>query len=295
MSEVPVPFESGLIPTRGNVVFSRGEGSRLFDADGRGYLDMTSGHGVAALGHSHPRWAAAVSAQAERLVVCSAAFANDERNRFLELLRGVTPAHFAHVFLCNSGTEAIEGALKFAFLHTGRTGVVALKRSFHGRSLGALATTWNPHYRNPFSEVIRAVDFVQPDDLEALEAALDERIGTMIVEVVQGEGGVNPVDTDYLLEAQRLCRERGVVFVVDEIQTGIGRTGAWFAHQRCGLEPDVMTLAKGLAGGFPIGAVLSSRAVADSLAPGLHGTTFGGNPVACAAGPWPSRPTSESI
>jgi acetylornithine/LysW-gamma-L-lysine aminotransferase len=274
----------GLIPKRGESVLVRGAGCELWDDGGRRYLDLTSAHGITPLGHCHSELTAAISDQAGRLISCSASFYNDQRAAFLDSLTQVLPPALEHVYLCNSGTEAIEAGLKFAYLLSGRSGVVALKQDFHGRTLGALATTWNPRFRKPFAAMLNSTTFVTPGDLDELEAALDHSIGLFLFEVVQGESGVLAVDADYLLEAERLCRERGVAVMVDEIQTGVGRTGAWWAHEPIGLHPDMMALAKGIAGGFPMGALVSTAAVRQVLKPGLHGSTFGGSPLACRAG-----------
>jgi len=275
---------AGLIPKRGNEPMVRGDGCWLWDAAGRRFLDMTSAHGIAPLGHVHPALTTAIGRQAEQLIALSSSFYNDRRAGFLTALDKVLPERFEHVFLCNSGAEAIEALLKFAWLKTSRSGVVALKRSFHGRTAGALAVTWNPKFRTPFEPLLRPVEFASPDDLQALDQALDESTGVFLAEVIQGEGGVHPLDGEFLQRAQELCRQRGIVFAIDEIQTGFGRSGPWFAHQSHDLEPDIMALAKGIAGGFPMGAVVSTASIAASLAPGLHGTTFGGSPLACAAG-----------
>ena len=220
-------------------------------------------------------------------------FFSERRAAFLQSLREVLPPQLEQVFLCNSGTEAIEAALKFAFLATGRSGVVALERGFHGRTMGALGLTWNPRFRKPFAPLLQPATFVAPGDLDALDSALNQDVGLLVVEIVQGESGVHPIDDGYLQAAQALCRQRGALFLVDEIQTGIGRTGTWWAHQQADLEPDMMALAKAIAGGFPMGALASSGAVAQALRPGLHGSTFGGAPLACSAGHATLRTMSE--
>lgn len=262
----------------------RGDGCWLWDEDDRRYLDLTSSHGVAPLGHSHPALTEAIARQAGRLVSCSSSFFNDSRATFLSSLEQVLPSRFKHVFLCNSGTEAIEAARKFAFLVNGRAGVVALKRGFHGRTLGSLALTWNPRFRKPFEALLQPVTFVDPNDTDALDEAFTDDVGLFVAEVIQGESGVYPLDGNFLRTAESLCHERGALFLIDEIQTGVGRTGSWWAHEPLGLEPDLMGLAKGIAGGFPMGAVVSTSTVAEALAPGLHGSTFGGAPLACCAG-----------
>jgi acetylornithine/LysW-gamma-L-lysine aminotransferase len=272
-----------LVPRRGQHALVRGDGCYVWDDEGRQYLDLTASYGVAPLGHAHPALLRAINDQAGRLIALSSNFFNDRRAELLALLKARLPDPLVHFFLCNSGTEANEAALKFAFLANRRPGWVALKRSFHGRTLGALATTWNPTFREPFAPLLQTATFVDAGDREALDRAIGDQTGAFIAEVIQGESGVWPIEPEFLRLAQHLCRERGAMFIVDEIQTGFGRTGTWFAHTEIGLEPDVMTLAKGMAGGFPIGAVAMSERVSQSLEAGMHGTTFGGGPLQCAA------------
>ena len=285
MSTPEIERELGgiLIPRRGNRPMVRGEGCWLWDDQDRRYLDLTSAHGTAPLGHSHPALVRAISEQAERLIALSSSFFNDSRAAVLAELAKHLPQHFAHIFLCNSGTEAVEAALKFATLTTGRSGWVALKRGFHGRSLGALGVTWSTRFRKPFAELLHPTTFVTPNDLDELERAITAETSAFIAEPVQGESGVLPVQAEFLCRAQELCKHHGALFVADEIQTGFGRTGSWFAHTESGIEPDLMVLAKGIAGGFPMGAVAMSKPVAEALRPGLHGTTFGGGPLASSA------------
>jgi acetylornithine/LysW-gamma-L-lysine aminotransferase len=272
-----------LVPRRGQHAIVRGEGCRVWDDEGREFLDLTASYGVTPLGHAHPALLRAINDQAGRLIALSSNFYNDRRAELLALLKARLPESFVHFFLCNSGTEANEAALKFAHLTNRRAGWVALKRSFHGRTLGALATTWNPTFRESFAPLLQTATFVDPGDHDALDRAITDQTSAFIAEVIQGESGVWPIDAEFLRRAQNLCRERGAMFIVDEIQTGFGRTGSWFAHAEIGLTPDLMTLAKGMAGGFPIGAVAMSERVSKSLEPGMHGTTFGGGPLQCAA------------
>ena len=261
-----------------------GSGSWIHDARGERTLDLTSAYGVAPLGHSHPALVAAVAEQASLLVACPGNLYCDTRARFLERLHAVLPARLSRSFLCNSGTEAIEAAIKFAHVATGRFGLVALRGGFHGRTWGALSTTWSPQAREPFTPELRSVRFVPPGDIEALDHAVDDRTAAVVVEVVQGEGGVHPLDPAFLFTVQELARKRGALFVVDEIQTGFGRTGAWFAHEEIGLQADIVALAKGIAGGLPLGAAAYTEDVGRHLGPHVHASTFGGNPLVCAAG-----------
>ncbi len=260
----------------------RGAGSRLWDSDGKEYIDCVAGHGVANVGHTNPVVIEAIKEQAQRLWVCPNGFYNDRRAQlFAELIR-VAPPGMERVFLCNSGTEAVEAALKFARASTGRTKIVAAMRGFHGRTFGALSATWNKQYRRPFEPLAPGFEFVPYNRLERMEQALDEGTAAVILEAVQGEGGVIPGDGEYLRGVQALCQERGVLFIVDEVQTGFGRTGQMFASQHHGLQPDMMCIAKGVASGFPMGGVLIGSRVGE-FPPKSHGTTFGGNPMACAA------------
>lgn len=263
------------------VLIVRGTGARVWDAQGREYVDCATGHGVALVGHCHPRVVAAIREQAERLITCSEAFYNDRRAQLQAELVALMPG-MERVFLCNSGTEAVEAAIKFARLATGRPGVVAARNGFHGRTMGALSATWRPEYRRPFEPLVPGFVHVPYNDAAALEGAVGPETAAVILEVVQGEGGVRLGDGAFLRRAQELCRERGALLIVDEVQTGLGRTGRMMACHHHGLEPDLVCLAKGLAGGLPIGAVLIGPRVG-KLPVGVHGSTFGGNPLACAA------------
>ena len=273
----------GTIARRGDTVMSRGEGCWMWDVDGNRYLDLTSAQGVAMLGHSHPALVEAVSAQAAQLMNCPSFFYNDTRAQFSAALVDVLPAHLNHVFISNSGAEAIDGALKFARLATGRRGIVSTMRSFHGRTIGGTSVTWEPKYRKKF-EPLLDVGFVPYGNLEKLDAALTSETAVLILESVQGEGGVNMTTREFMQGAQALCRERGIVLLIDEIQTGFGRTGKWFGHQHFDLEPDMICMAKGIGAGFPMGAIAYTGNIREVLFAGAHGSTFGGNPLACAAG-----------
>lgn len=265
------------------IALVRGEGVWLYDSDGQRYLDLMSNYGVNILGHAHPRVTAAIVGQASRLLSCHQSFASDVRAAFLEKLLAVAPHGLARAFLSNSGAEAVEAALKFAWAVTGRRKVVAAKRGYHGRTLGALAATGEPKYRQPFLAVLPEVVHVTYGDVAALESAVDTETAAVILEPVQGEAGIYPAPPEYLAAARRITRERGALLVFDEVQTAF-RTGAWFACQHAGVSPDLLCVAKGLANGVPIGATLMTKDVALALPTGVHGSTFGGNPLACAAG-----------
>lgn len=271
---------SGLYAKHGLAIV-RGQGASLWDSQGREYIDCMAGHGVANLGHAHPEIIRAITEQACRLITLPETYYNDRRAALLEKLGGLLPG-LERVFLCNSGTEAVEAALKFARLSTGRREVVAAMRGFYGRTLGALSATWNRAYREPFEPLVPGFKHIPYNNSQALQAAVSEETAAVLLEVVQGEGGVNLGEAAFLQEAQRLCWERGALLIIDEVQTGLGRTGKLLACEHYALTPDLLCLAKSLAGGLPVGAVLIGPRV-QNLAPGLHGSTFGGNPLACAA------------
>ena len=258
-----------------------GDGAVVTDADGMQYLDLLGGIAVNSLGHRHPAILEAVTAQLGQLGHVSNLYASAPVVELAEQLLG----HFGHpgrAFFCNSGTEANEAAFKIARL-TGRPKIIACEKAFHGRTMGALALTGQPDKRAPFEPMPPGVEFVPYGDIAALDAAVDENTAAVFLEPIMGESGVVVPPEGYLAEARRITRERGALLVLDEVQTGIARTGTFFAHQAAGVVPDVMTLAKGLGGGLPIGAVLATGPAADLFQPGKHGTTFGGNPVCAAA------------
>lgn len=273
----------GTTARRGETVFVRGEGCWMVDSDGRRYLDLSSAQGVAMLGHCHPRVTAAIVHQAQTLALCPNYLYNDVRAQFAEALVGVLPPHLPHAFLCNSGAEAVDGALKFARLTTGRQRFVSTTKGFHGRTFGALSVTWEPKYRDGFGPLLETTH-VPFNDAAAIDAAVTDETAAVIVEIVQGESGVNLSTPAFIETAARVCRERGALLIADEIQTGFGRTGRWFACEHVGVEPDVLCMAKGLGGGFPMGAVAYTAQVRAPLSQGAHGSTFGGSPLACAAG-----------
>jgi len=272
---------SGVYPKR-DLEVVRGLGARVWDAAGREYIDCVTGHGVAIVGHCNPAVVRAIQTQAERLITCPEVFYNDRRAEALEMLARVAPEGLTRAFLCNSGTEAIEAALKFARLATGRPGFVATMRGFHGRTLGALSATWEPKYRDPFLPLLPGFLHVPFDNLDKLAAAASADTAAVLVEVVQGEGGVRPCSPGYLAGVEAICRQHGALLIVDEVQTGCGRTGRMWACEHHGVVPDLLCAGKGIAGGVPMGAVLIGPRVSE-LSQGTHGSTFGGNPLAAAA------------
>lgn len=274
-------YEAGTYRKRA-IRLMRGAGALVEDDQGRQYLDCTAGIGVANVGHSNPRVVQAIARQAERLITCPEMFFNDARAAYLEHLVAALPGGLDRVFLCNSGTEAVEAAIKFARLATGRSEIVAALRGFHGRTLGALSATWEPRYRIPFAPLVPGFSHVRYNDAGALGDEVTERTAAVLLEVVQGEGGIHIADAEYLRTAERLCRERGALLIVDEVQTGFGRTGRMWASEHADITPDLLCLAKGIAGGLPMGATCLGPRV-QTITHGTHGSTFGGNPLACAA------------
>ncbi|MEM2878030.1 MAG: acetylornithine/succinylornithine family transaminase [Candidatus Hadarchaeales archaeon] len=263
----------------------RGRGMFVWDSDGKKYADFTGGVAVCVLGHCHPDLSRAISDQARRLMHVSNLYYIQQQVELAELLSKIVPDSIRKFFFCNSGAEAIEGSFKLAVKYTKRKRIVAMQGSFHGRTAAAVGATWTPRYREPYSAIIPNVfTFVPYNDLEAARKAVDDDTVAVVVEPVQGEGGVNVPSDDYLKGLEEICEEKGALLICDEIQTGMGRTGRWFACQRWKVRPDIITIAKGLGGGFPIGCFGSSDEVMDSFSPGDHASTFGGNPLACAAG-----------
>jgi acetylornithine/N-succinyldiaminopimelate aminotransferase len=260
----------------------RGEGARVWDADGREYLDLLGGIAVNLLGHAHPAVVEAVSRQVATLGHTSNLVINPLTVELGERLLSLLGASEGRVLMCNSGAEANEAAFKIA-RRTGRTKIVSTIGGFHGRTMGALALTGQPAKREPFEPMPPGVEFVPYGDAEALRAAVDTDTAAVVLEPIQGESGVIIPPEGYLQAAREATAAHGALLVVDEVQTGVGRTGVWFAHQRAGIVPDVVTLAKGLGGGLPLGACVGIGPAAELLGPGQHGTTFGGNPVCCAA------------
>ncbi len=280
-----------LLPTyeRQPILFVRGRGVYLWDSVGKRYLDFLSGIGVNALGHNHPAIQAVIKKQASRLIHVSNLFFHEYQAGLGQMLTQISGLDRA--FFCNSGTEAWEGALKLARAfaqsnnqngNTPKTGILAMENSFHGRTFGALATTGQPKYRAPFVPLVPGVTFVKFNDLDDLRKKFDSSVCAMCIETIQGEGGICPVTQEFLELASRLTKQSGTLLILDEIQCGLGRTGRHFAYQHYDVLPDVVTVAKPLACGLPLGAILTTERVAKCMHPGMHGTTFGGGPLACA-------------
>ena len=288
--ELQERYAGALMNTFGppKLALARGEGAHVWDADGREYVDLLGGIAVNALGHAHPALVEAVHAQLSTLGHISNFFTSAPQVELAEKLVDLLDAGPAKAFFVNSGAEAVEAAFKLT-RRTGRTHVVVAQEGFHGRTMGALALTSKQAYREPFEPLPGHVEFVPFGDAEALAAAVTDQTAAILLEPIQGEAGVNVAPTGYLTRARELADQHGALLWLDEIQSGMGRPGAWFAHHLPAVggephvRPDIVTLAKGLAGGFPIGACLATGAAGDLFDPGNHGTTFGGNPVACAA------------
>lgn len=267
----PVTVESGL-------------GARVRDASGREYIDCMGGYGVAVVGHRNPRVTRAIHEQADKITAVHASTYSATRERFLGELAGAAPRGLTGVHLNNSGAESVEAAVKFARRFTSKPAAVAMRGSYHGKSMGALSLTFNPKYRRPFEPLPGPVSFSPFGDAAALEEAVTGQTGMVIMEPIQGESGIHVPPDGFLREARRICDERGALLVFDEIQAGLGRTGRMWASDHEGVVPDIMCVAKGIAGGVPMGATLVRRDVLESMGKGEHSSTFGGNPLACAAG-----------
>ena len=265
------------------VALASGSGSRVVDVFGKEYTDLMAGWGVTCIGHSHPALVRAIAEQAGRLMQTTNIFYTLPQLDLCDRLAELTPAPITRTFLTNSGTEAVEGAIKLAHRATGRKVFVSTKGAFHGRTLGALQVIGTPKHRDPYAPLLPEQILVPFDDLAAAQRAVDRSVAAFIVEPVQGEGGVNVPSPGYLRGLRELCDASGALLIFDEVQTGVGRTGTWFASEHDGVQPDVITLGKGLGGGFPVAAFLTTEAVAATVSLGDHGTTFGGNPLACAA------------
>jgi acetylornithine/LysW-gamma-L-lysine aminotransferase len=259
----------------------KGEDVYVWDSDGKKYIDCTSGQGVAGVGHANPAVVDAISKQAKILLTCTGSFYNDQRARLIEKLVEITPEGLEKVFLCNSGTESIEAALKFARLASGKTDFICVMKGFHGRTMGALSATYTPKYREDFQPLIPGFEYVPYNNFEKLVQKFTPKTTAVLLELVQGEGGVYPAEKEYITQVKDFCQENNLLLIIDEVQTGFGRTGKLFACEHYNVQPDILCLAKALGGGFPIGAVLTTSEV--KLGLGKHGTTFGGNPLASAA------------
>jgi len=271
------------IYARKNLVIEKGSGALVWDKSGREYIDCMSAYGVAILGHCHPKIVEAIKRQAERLYSCHNSIYTEARSDFLKKLMAITPQGLKRAFLCNSGAESVEAAIKMARKSTRKTDIIAFVEGFHGKTMGALSATWNPRYRAPFEPLVPGFKHVPYGKAEAAAASITDKTAAIIVEPIQGEGGIRVPPPTFLKELRELCDKKNILLIMDEVQTGFGRTGRLFACEHSGVMPDVLCLAKSIAGGLPLGVTVAREDVVSSLKLGEHSSTFGGNPLVCAA------------
>lgn len=265
------------------IKLDRGKGVRVWDASGKEYIDCMGGYGVALVGHCNPRVVEAIKNQAEKLIVCHMSFYNDARENFIRRIAAIAPKDLSKIFFSNSGAEAVEAALKFSRRFTGKPGIISMSGGYHGKTFGALSATYNEKYRKPFMPLLDNVKFL-PYTTTRIDDAINDNVGAVIVEPIQGETGIILPPDGLLQNMREVCTRHGIVLIFDEIQSGLGRTGKMWAGENWKITPDVMCLAKGLAGGVPIGLTLSRPEIVEALRVGEHSSTFGGNPLACSAG-----------
>jgi acetylornithine/LysW-gamma-L-lysine aminotransferase len=266
------------------IAIVKGEGAKLWDAAGREYIDFMGGYGVAIVGHCNPYVVEAIKKQVSKLITCHGSLYNDARSEFLETLATISPEGLTKIYLGNSGAEAVECAMKVARKATGRREIIATSGAFHGKTLGALSVTWNPKYRTPFEPLLADVKFVPFGDAQKAYETVSNATAAVIVEPIQGESGIHPAPKGYLEALRKMADEKSCLLIFDEIQSGLARTGKMWAHQHTQAKPDIMCTAKGIGGGFPLSATIASETVMSAFKPGDHTSTFGGNPLACAAG-----------
>jgi len=266
------------------VTIEKGVGAHVWDIDGKEYIDCMGGYGVALVGHQNQRVNKAIKEQLDKIITVHSSLYNKTREEFLKMLIGLAPKGLTQVHLNNSGAEAIEAAIKFARKFTGKKGMVAMKGSYHGKSFGALSLTFGPKYRKPFEPLVEKVSFASFGDIESLRSVIDDDTAFVILEPIQGESGIIVAPEGFLQEVRKLCDEKGILLIFDEIQAGLGRTGRLWACDHWNTAPDILCLAKGIAGGVPMGATLVRPDILSSMNKGEHSSTFGGNPLSCAAG-----------
>ena len=266
------------------VTVEKGLGSHVWDVDGKEYIDCMGGYGVAIVGHRNERVVNALKSQLEKIITVHSSLYNKTREEFLNTLIGVAPHGLTQVHLNNSGAESVEAAIKFARKFTGKKGMVAMNGSYHGKSMGALSLTFNPKYRKMFQPLVEKTSFARFGDIESLRETVDDDTGFVILEPIQGESGIHVAPDGFLQEVRKLCDDKGILLVFDEIQCGLGRTGRMWASEHWNTTPDIMCIAKGIAGGVPMGATLVKPEILAVMGKGEHSSTFGGNPLSCAAG-----------
>jgi len=266
------------------IVITRGKAATLWDINGKEYVDCMGSYGVALLGHCHPKVVAAIKEQAEQLISCHGSLYNDRRSEFLQKLTSITPTGLDKAFLSNSGAESVECAIKLARKYTGKPEIIAVMGGYHGKTMGALSATWDKKYREPFQPLVPEFKHVPPDNLDKAKEAISEKTAALLLEPIRGEGGIRVPPDGYLQGLRELCNEKGVLLILDEVQTSFGRTGKLFGCHHWDITPDVMTLAKPFAGGLPIGITVAKPEIMSALKIGEHSTTFSGGPLVCAAG-----------
>jgi acetylornithine/LysW-gamma-L-lysine aminotransferase len=266
------------------IVLLKGRGPIVWDVEGKRYVDCAGGYGVCITGHGHPKIVDAVKRQAGKILICHGSFYNDVRAEFIEKLTEFLPSDLHKFLLCNSGSEAVESAIKLARKYTGRREIIAMKRAFHGKTLGALSATWRRRYKEGFEPLVPEFKHITFGDLEGAKEAITNKTAAVIIEPIQGEGGVHVAPPDFLPGLKDICADKGALLIFDEVQTGLGRTGKFLACQHWDVVPDVLCLAKGIAGGIPMGLIATTEVVMDSFRVGDHTSTLGGNPLACAVG-----------
>lgn len=266
------------------ITLTKGKGAKVWDINGREYVDCMGGYGVALVGHCNEKVVKAIKEQVEKLITCHSSYYNDSRLAFLQKLISVAPKGLSKAYLSNSGAEATEAAIKIARKYTKKHGIVAMMGSFHGKTMGALSITYAKKYRESFTPLLEGMKFVRFGEATKVEDAIDDTTGAVILEPIQGESGINVAPEGYLQEVRDICDRKGIALIFDEIQAGLGRTGKLWAGENWNVTPDIMCLAKGIAGGVPMGATLAKQEMMDALKLGEHSSTFGGNPLACAAG-----------
>jgi acetylornithine/LysW-gamma-L-lysine aminotransferase len=274
----------GSLYQRFPVTIEKGVGAHVWDVNGKEYIDCMAGYGVAIVGHQNKRVVKAIKEQVDKIITVHSSLYNKTREEFLKTLIGLAPKGLTQVHLNNSGTEAIEAAIKFARKFTGKKGMVAMKGSYHGKTLGALSLTFNPKYKKAFGPLVEKVSFASFGDIESLRSTIDEDTAFVILEPIQGESGIIVAPDGFLQEVRKVCNEKGILLIFDEIQAGLGRTGRLWACDHWNTAPDILCIAKGIAGGVPMGATLVRPDILASMSKGEHSSTFGGNPLSCAAG-----------
>jgi len=282
MMEIEEKYSAGIYSKR-PIIIVKGKGSRVWDIEGREYIDCVGGFGVAIVGHSNEKVVEAICEQAKQIIVCPTVFYNDKRAELLRLVAEITPKELSKTFLSNSGTEAVECALKIARKYTGKKEFIAMKRAFHGRTMGSLSATWKKKYKKNFEPLVPGFKHATFNNLDSVQDLITNNTAAIIVEPVQGEGGVYVADYDFVKGLRDIADDKDILLIFDEIQTGFGRTGKMFALEHYNITPDILCIGKGMAGGLPIGATVAKPEIFESLDKGEHGSTFGGNPVVSAA------------